>query len=165
MKKTLAAVAVAVAALIGLAGPAVADTGRQEIILFSGPGQEEATVIAIGPIFGVGTDVVLNEEFDDEAGTFVSEDELVFPQGSAFTTFSGTASFDLNPLTCVGQGGGNADFDITGGTGAYQGAAGNGSGTFRFLFVGQRTAEGCVESEDDPGFFFAHLSGTATVPD
>ena len=161
----LVAVAVAVGALVALAGAAVADTGHQELILFSGPGQEEATVIAIGPISGVGTDVVLNEEFDDEAGTFVSEDELVFPQGSAFTTFSGTATFDLDPVTCVGRGGGNADFDIDGGTGEYEGATGSGSGTFQFVFVGERTAEGCVEGEDDPGFFFARLSGTATVPD
>ena len=165
MKKALASLAVAVGVLVGLAGPALADTGRQELILFAGPGEEEPTVFAIGPISGTGTDVVLDEEFNEETGTFVSEDALEFPQGTAFTTFSGTAEFEMNPVTCVARGGGDAAFDITGGTGHYEGASGSGSGTFRFLSVGQRTDEGCVESEDDPGFFFARLSGTATVPD
>ncbi len=168
MKKTLVAAIVMGIALIGFPGGASAQTtGRQTFVLTQVGDQPEATVRAAGPIRGVGADIVVNEDFDDEAGTFVSEDILRFRDGDVFVTFAGQAVFEFDPRTCVGKFSGTATYDITGGTDRYLGASGSGSGTFRGVFVAGRNPDGtCSEDEEDEraSFFFATLRGTATVP-
>ncbi len=168
MRKTVVAAIVAGIALVGFPGGAAAQTtGRQTFTLSQIGDQPEATVYATGPIRGVGRDIVVNEEFDDEAGTFVSEDILRFPDGDVFVTFTGQAAFDFNPDTCVGKFSGTATYEITGGTGRYTGASGSGSGTFRGVFVAGRNPDGtCSEDEEDEtaSVFSARLRGTATIP-
>ncbi len=167
MRKILVAAFVMGVALMGFPGPASAQTGgRQTFVLTQIGDQPEATVYAAGPIRGVGRDIVLNEEFDDEAGTFVSEDVLRFPDGDVFVTFAGQADFEFDPRTCVGRFSGTATYQITGGTERYVGASGSGSGPFRGVFVAGRNPDGtCSEEEDDEvaNVFFATLGGTATV--
>lgn len=168
MKKTLVAAIVVGIALVGFAGPASAQTtGRQTFVLSQVGDQPEATVFAAGPIRGVGTDIVVNEEFDDEAGTFVSEDVLRFRGGDVFVTFTGEAVFEFDPVRCIGRLSGTATYEITGGTGRYTGASGSGSGTFRGTFVGGRNPDGtCSEEEEDEsaGVFYARLHGTTVLP-
>ena len=168
MKKALLGAVVVAIALVGFPGGAVAQTpGRQTFILSQVGDQPEATVYASGPIRGVGRDIVVNEEFDDEAGTFVSEDILRFRDGDVFVTFTGEAAFDFNPATCVGKFSGTATYEITGGTRRYTGASGSGSGTFRGVFVAGRNPDGsCSEDEDDElvSVFSATLRGSATLP-
>ena len=168
MKKTLVAVVVAGIALVGFpAGASAQTTGRQTFILSQVGDQPEATVYAAGPIRGVGRDIVVNEEFDDEAGTFVSEDILRFRDGDVFVTFVGQATLEFNPESCVGKFTGTATYEITGGTRRYRGASGSGSGTFRGVFVAGRNPDGsCSEDEADEliSVFSANLRGTATLP-
>ena len=167
VKKTMVAVIVAGVTLLGFPGTASAQTtGRQTFILSQVGDQPEATVYAAGPIRGVGRDIVVNEEFDDEAGTFVSEDVLRFRDGDVFVTFTGQAMFDFDPVRCIGKFSGTATYEITGGTRRYAGASGSGSGTFRGVFVAGRNPDGtCSEDEDDESVsvFFANLRGTTTL--
>ncbi len=167
MKRTLVAVVVAGIALVGFPGGALAQTtGRQTFILKQVGDQPEATVYAAGPIRGVGRDIVVNEEFDDEAGTFVSEDVLRFRDGDVFVTFTGQAEFEFDPESCIGKFSGTVTYQITGGTRRYTGASGSGSGTFRGLFVAARNPDGtCTEDEDEElvSIFSANLRGTTTL--
>ncbi len=168
MKKTLVAALVMGIVLVAFPGGASAQTtGRQTFVLIQVGDQPEATVYAAGPIRGTGRDIVVNEEFDDEAGTFVSEDVLRFRDGDVFVTFTGQAELDFNPDTCVGKFSGTVTYEITGGTGRYTGASGSGSGTFRGLFVAGRNPDGtCSEDEDKElvSIFSANLRGTTTLP-
>ncbi len=168
MKRTLVAFVVAGIALVGLPGEALAQaSGRQTFILKQIGDQPEATVYATGPIRGVGRDIVVREEFDDEAGTFVSEDVLRFRDGDVFVTFTGQAQLEFDPASCIGKFSGTATYEITGGTRRYAGASGSGSGTFRGLFVAGRNPDGtCSEDEDEElvSIFSANLRGTATLP-
>ncbi len=168
MRKTVVAAIVAGIALVGFPGGAAAQTtGRQTFTLSQIGDQPEATVYATGPIRGVGRDIVVNEEFDDEAGTFVSEDVLRFRDGDVFVTFTGQATLEFDPESCIGKFTGTATYEITGGTRRYTGASGSGSGTFRGVFVAGRNPDGtCSEDEDDElvSVFFAKLRGSATLP-
>ena len=168
MKKALVAAVVVGIALAGFPGTASAQvSGRQTFILSQVGDQPEATVYASGPIRGVGRDIVVRDEFDDEAGTFVSQDVLRFRDGDVFVTFRGEAGFDFDPESCIGRFSGTATYEITGGTRRYRGASGSGSGNFRGVFVAGRNPDGtCSEDEDDElvNVFSANLRGTATLP-
>jgi hypothetical protein len=153
MKRTLAAVGAVLGVVLGLAGPAGAITGDQEfVILFD---DEESTVIANGPISGVGEDI---EDAENQASTFV------FPEGDVFLTHPETdSSEDFNEIACVGTFESTGTYDITGGTDEYLGADGSGTYQVHGVFILDRTDEGCSE---EGGHFFAvvHASGTTTLP-
>lgn len=159
MKRLLAVLLGAVVAM-GVASPAGAQTsGNQRFIVFGGGSGDDVrfTVVAVGPITGVGT----FEETEDP-------DVIVFrfPQGTV-TLDSPTEdeSEEFDERSCTGSFTFTGPFTIVGGTGAFQGATGSGQVRGQGRFVGERTATGCSEDED-AGFFFlyATVTGTASLP-
>lgn len=168
LRQTLAGGVAVLLSLVGLSEPATATTARQTFLLTELPGEQGITVTAIGPIRGIGTDVVLSEEEDDETGAIVARDQFDFSQGSVFVTTHVSPEFEFDPRSCVGRGGGALTYEITGGTGAYEGATGSGTGTFRVISVGGRNPDGsCSPDQEDEvvHVFIVSLTGVATVPD
>ncbi len=165
MNRTVCAIVVAVAALMAGGGIASAESGPQTFVLFQGPGQEHFTVYAAGPISGVGTDLLLEEGIDPSTGRTQRKTETVFPEGSTFNTLTvleNRLSFD--PRTCVVRISGRSHLDITGGTGAYEGATGSGEVTFQAISIAERAPEGCSRTQART-YAVAYVTGTATVPD
>jgi len=163
MRKVLA-LAVLLASSVGLAEPASAAMGPQTFVLFQRTGQHDFTVIAKGPISGIGTDVLLSEGFDPSTGARQRMTETVFPQGSTYNTLTVTSNaIRFDPNRCVAQINGTSHLETTGGTGAYEGATGSGEVTFQAYVVNRRTATGCSQ-EVVSSFSLARVSGTATVP-
>jgi len=168
LRQTLVGSVAVLLSLFGLSEPAAAATARQTFLLTELAGEQGITVTAIGPIRGVGTDVVLSEEEDDETGAIVARDRFDFPQGSVFVTTYVTPEFEFDPRSCVGRGGGRLTYQITGGTGVYEGTTGSGTGTFRVVSVGGRNPDGsCSPDPEDEvvHLFIVTLTGVATVPD
>lgn len=155
---------------IGLGGMADARATRQTFVLSQKLGDEEVRVVAGGPIHGVGVDVVLAEDRDEATGVITSEDRFQFRGDNAvFVSFQVvlTSEFTVDPRTCVGRETGTLTWHITGGTGRYSGARGDGTGAFRVTAVEGRNPDGScsMEREDERAYvFMAHLSGVATVP-
>ncbi len=152
MRKMALGLSLALGALLGLSAPAGAVTGSQRFFIF---GQDEGgTVVATGPISGVGTDI----ERPDETGTFV------FPQGTVNIDHPQTGGLeDFNEVTCIGRFTFSGTYDITSGSGAYAQANGEGTYTGRGIFIGRRTAQGCAE-EGGTVYFFVDAEGTTTLP-
>lgn len=95
-----------------------------------------STFVGIGPISGEGVDHTLTSS-DSEDGTFTETARTDFKDGSVYMSIQGTsASFNFNEKTCVGRFTGKGNFQVTGGTGAYDGATGSGTFTYRGSFTG-----------------------------
>jgi hypothetical protein len=154
MKRFPAGMAVSGAAILMLAAPAGALTGEQTFVVF-GAG-DDATVVATGPISGVGQDF---ESQTEEESTFV------FPNGSVVADHPSTSEeFDFNPVTCLGTAQFAGTYSLRDGTGAYTGASGTGTYSGRAVFLAERTATGCSETETVFDFFFVRATGTTTLP-
>jgi hypothetical protein len=158
MKKVLLTVASGMALLIGMAAPAAAaTTGAQRFtIVFVGEG-DQGTVVASGPVAGVGSEVQISG--DDVTGT----DVATFRNGTVNilhtdTDFDGT----FNDRTCIGRFSGSGDYTFVSGTGAYAGVSGSGTYTYRGTFFGHPTATGC--SEDGLVVNTVRATGTTTLP-
>ena len=154
MRRLIAGVALGVGALFGLSSPAWPVTGPQSFILYGGF-DEEGTIVASGPISGVGRNIPTGEETETD----------IFPNGSIdlrHPETGGSESFD--PRTCLGTATFNGTYSIESGTGAYAGATGSGTYQGQAFFLAERTAEGCSEEETAFSFFFVRASGTTTLP-
>jgi len=159
----------AVAALIGgvaiSASPAYAGASSRAnekftiLTVGAGPG----TVVAIGPISGVGTSVD-NRRLLPPGTPF--QGTFSFPQGDVFTTVSpaGPPMVNFNPTTCVTTIIAPDTFVITGGTMAYAEASGTGVATAYVTLVGGRSADGsCLGPDSRPIFQLTVTRATATV--
>jgi hypothetical protein len=158
MRKIVCAVLAGALALVMLAGPAAARsaTNQRFKIVFVNT-EEEATMVAVGPISGVGKIFFVSSE-DRPDGSFVETYRAELPSGGfIFTVFGAPESFDLNPRTCVLRLVNSGTFTISEGTGAYSGVSGQGTFTFRLTQISQRTSEGCEEE----GFFVGVGSSVA----
>lgn len=155
MRKLMAGLGVALGAWLVVAGPAMAATSGDQTFTIVGE-DNTGTVVASGPITGVGTDV----ETSDTTDTFV------FDAGSITISHidnpGGTQSF--NPTTCIGRGTFTGNYTITSGTGAYANATGSGTYSGRFFFVGDRDETGQCAEEGGFSFFTVRVSGTTTLP-
>jgi hypothetical protein len=104
--------------------------GVQRFLFLSTDPTEEGTpgtVIANGPIHARGTDTTISD----------TEDLLTFPTGTVSITHEATTSADsFDPVTCVFRFNERGTYKITGGTGAYAGASGQGAYQVRALGVG-----------------------------
>lgn len=144
--------------------PAAAATGPQRFVTYQRPGQQHMTVVAQGPISGVGTDILTSQTFDPQTGTLRRTTETIFPQGTTFNTLTvGRSTNTFDPVSCVGRSVGTSHLDITGGTGAFTGASGSGEVVFEAILVHQRTAQGC-SPEPQRSYLVARVTGSATVP-
>jgi hypothetical protein len=163
MRRRVIAALVAVVALFGWSGAALAQTGPQSFVLYQGPDDENFSVYASGPISGVGIDYLLDEGVDP-SGRTQRMTETVFPGGSTFNTLTVQEnSLAFDPRTCVARITGRSHLDITGGSGAYEGVAGTGEVTFQAISVAERTPTGCSRT-DTRTYAVAYITGTASLP-
>lgn len=157
-----------VMALAVLAGPgsALAQRGGSQRFLLVGVDERDPTVTASGVIDARGRDVPGRETFEDgPGGTFsfrFTRDRFVFPNGTLFVNGSGTGRERIDEDTCAGSVSGRGRWTVTGGTGAYQGARGSGTFTFRVNFVSPRGPKGC-ERRGGTSRFVADFTGSLSL--
>lgn len=165
MRKTAITVLVAVVTLAPLASPAGAggrDNQRFKIVFIgdSVNTQDEAKVVASGPIMGAGTAFIVGSTIEPD-GNFVDAYRVEFPSGSFVTTVAGANdSFSLDPRSCLLRLTARGTFEISEGTGAYEGVAGQGTFSFRLVQVLDRGPDGC--SEEGRGAGVASLVGNVS---
>ncbi len=108
---------------------------------------EPVLAIAAGPIAGVGTETQTEQEVGDQQ---ISYAVLHLPRGdvnlTAFETFTWTPDY----RACLAHGTGSGTFTITGGTGAYTAATGQGTFTDRGLLIGARDSQGQCQGPTSP---------------
>ncbi len=163
VKKTMRAIVsvlIAGMATVSLAGPAPAASGTQRFTVLLG--EEVEPVIASGPVRGVGTLVTDSHQFNPEDGSVLVVTRFVFEEGTLFVTFRGQAQLE-SVARCVTRTAIDGTFEITGGTGRYEGATGGGTFTDRGTLVLRRGAEGC--SEDGVFRAVIRATGAITFPD
>lgn len=162
-----AGIAAAMALAAAVAAPASASPApaRSQTFIVYGAGTSfdtPSTIIAIGPVSGVGREEIVDDRSGEDTQDFTTR--WIFPTGSVTLEVRGTTTTTFDPTSCAGVVTGTIEWTITGGTGAYAGATGGGSGTLVNRFVTQREPGGC--SHDDAVFtvFVGRLSGEAAVP-
>ena len=157
--------AAAVAAAIGGTGTAwaLSQSANQRFVLHSAGSTFDLQnqVVASGPISGVGYERLLDDRSDKDHQDFTTE--YVFPQGTVTAEVRGNETTNFNALSCAATIKGSVHWTITGGTEAYAGASGSGSGSFVNRFVLERGPDGCQEDAPVVSVFSARLAGTASV--
>lgn len=166
--KVVTAAVLASFVVLGLQETASAESGTQRFhMTYSGPftfaDPPDRRVTAAGPIQGKGYQEFISEVPAPEPNTFVGTAELVFPEGSVFVTLTSTGEFRFNEHACRGFNTGWGVWTITGGTGAYAGATGEGTYEGRNTLSAERTPDGCP-AEPDRLVSNLKLEGTSTVP-
>lgn len=160
VKRVAAVFTAAVFAVLLTGGTAWAQEPQNFTVL--GINDNPATVIANGEINGRGVEEEIEEAFDEETGEFTLDTSFVFEDGTVFLTVEGTADITVDPVSCVGRFTASGTYDITSGSGDFEGATGDGTVTARSIFIAGRNADGsCSEDEADEQFSFltAQLRG------
>ena len=156
-------IAIAAGVLSLLAAPATsgaADSNAQRWLVLTRPGTP-TEVVATGTVTARGT--VQDFLTLNPGGTFDNIAVQHFPDGDLFYHAQGTWTIALNPLTCIGEVDVTGPFVITGGTGAYEGATGEGVALIDLRLFFEKTDTGC-------GFIptriygLAHAEGTLDLP-
>ena len=167
--KAVTATLMASLVLIGFQHAASAETGTQRFhVIYAGPLEPNipptATVIAHGVINGKGYEQPLSQRPGPEPNTIEATNAFVFPEGTLFFTFTASVESRFNARTCRGFNRFTGTWTITGGTGAYADATGEGTFRGHSIPSGQRTADGC---SPQPDWVVSNLHGvgTVTVPD
>ena len=153
MKKIFMTTMAAGVVFLGLTTPAVAETsGTQRFLLiFRGP-DVAPMAVATGPIRGVGTYDPVGDRLELPGGTVSLRSQM--------TTNEFNPDFDTCTAT-VNQGG---TWEIVAGTGAFEGASGQGTArTLTGRVVGVRSPEGCSFGPGAVGVVVLRLEGTASV--
>lgn len=143
-RRMLSGAAILVVALVGLAQPASAQISGpfSGVLLFRGtPGVVPGTGFFSGAFNAICTESATVTQ--GPGGTFEAIDRFDCPQGTIFNRISGTADFQLDPVSCVARVPQSGTFDITGGTGQFAGASGGGTFTGRAYVVFVRGPAGC----------------------
>jgi hypothetical protein len=159
MKKLLVTMVSGVALLVGMAAPAAAATTGAQTFTFVYIGNgDTATVAGAGPIQGSGGSVVLT---DDGQGNGI--DKVTFKKGTFFVDHQDTSTTrSFNEKTCIARFSGTGTYTLSGDTGAYAGATGSGTYSYRGTFFGTRTATGC--SDNGTVITVVKATGTTTLP-
>ena len=162
----------AIATLIGaatFAAPADATAGAQSWVM-NGPtvhGTDHTVrIAAAGPIRGAG---VLTQEFEETESGDVVHAVWHLPHGTVTADAAEDFGVDFDPISCRGTATASGIWVITGGTGAYAGATGDGTFTGSGRIIGARDDGGrCLgpESGVDPKVAIVTLrgSGVAELP-
>ncbi len=163
MTRTLLAAVTSGLVLLSLAGTAsAATTGPQTFFVYAaGPPDTARTVVASGPITGVGS-VVLGQDVAGPGGTRIANTTWVFRDGSLFVTLTYTFQSSFDSRSCVAASHLRGTWRITGGTGRYAGATGSGtfSGPNNAYYT--PTASGCSSNQYLQVTMFSYR-GTVTV--
>lgn len=156
--------AVFAAALMGVlltGGTAWAQaSGRQAFTLVGV--NAPATVIATGVITARGVEEEISFELDPETGAFTAVTSFKFARGTVFLTIEGTSSFTLNERSCVVRVNQSGTYEITGGSGDFEGATGDGTANSGIRIIAGRNADlSCSQDPADEVFrlFVANLRG------
>jgi len=162
MRKFILGVLMSALMLGVLAAPATANTVATQRFTLILVGPTSGTVIATGPITGIGTST---ETEGQSADTFT----FTFSQGVVNVDLIGTFELNFNPRACIAKPTESGTFTITGGSGTYKGVTGGGTFSGRGTFVGARDAQGQCPGPDSgtpPAFsiFILRAVGTANVP-
>ena len=97
------------------------------LLLSTDPTETDATVLGFGPIHAKGIDHVVSD----------TEDVFEFPDGTVSVTHTPKKSNDsFDPATCLATFWERGSYQITGGTGDYEGASGHGHYRVSVLAVG-----------------------------
>ena len=160
MKRAALSLLLAVVVLIGLPAPAWAQQGNQRFIATSTiPGGNTGTVVATGPITGVGTFVL-----PEGQGPGPLPAQFIFDDGTLFVTIvPNPPAIDFNPQTCVVLIRTSGTFQVTGGTGRFSGATGSGTFAGRAFVLLARGPQGECNPEDEPQFFFGIVDNIGHV--
>lgn len=152
-----ATVALAVAGT-GWAAWAASDSGHQRFFLHGEGASFDLLnqVVASGPISGVGQEQVVEDHSEEGHQNFTAE--WAFPKGTISVEIQGTETTDFNPVSCAGAIKGHLHWTITGGSDAYAGASGSGSGTYVERFVVDRGPDGCLTDQAVSNVFTGRLS-------
>jgi hypothetical protein len=148
VKRTLAAAAGVALAVAGIPGSALADDTSQQrltVVVVQDISQPQPTfsrVVARGVIDAVGTDV-FRPSPEGDANSYST---YVFRRGTLAITTS-PDRFDVvpDPVSCISRFTASGHWTVTGGTGAYRGAAGSGRLTATGVLRAQRTPQGCAQ--------------------
>jgi hypothetical protein len=162
-------IAIAACVLSLLAAPATsgaADSNTQRWLVLTRPGTpagEPSTteVVATGTVTARGTVtdfLTLNPDF-----TFDNIAIQHFPDGELFYHGQGTWTPTVNFQTCIGEVDVVGPFVITGGTGAYAGATGEGTALISLRIFFTKTDTGCLLIPTRT-YGVAHAEGTLDLP-
>jgi len=164
IRKRLASVAIVGGlALAGSPGYAAADAAVNQQFTIVTVGSAPGTVIARGPITGVGSDT--NNRAQLPPGS-PFQSTFRFRQGDLFTTVSaaGRPQVDFNPTTCVATVVARDVFEVTGGTATLARATGGGTATAHVTLIGGRGNDGnCLGPDSPPVFQFTVTQASGTV--
>ena len=161
VRKLVSFAAICGLALVGAPGKAMAATADHHFRIVK-LGANPGTVIAQGPFYGVGTETNTRHQV---------------PLGSPFTvTFSfnhgelyldaipARPQIDAAPVSCVTRVTLQVQNVVTGGTGAYAGATGTGSGTSNITQIRGRAPDGsCLPLSSPPLFELANVRAVETL--
>lgn len=128
---------VAALAVTAFPGAALAQTGNQRFVsVTAGHPGGARTVVAAGVINGVGTEVI------ESNPPGIVTLRWIFPDGTLFVTGSYTFDVHVDPRTCLRTVALAGTWEITGGTGRFEGATGSGTFSGSNRILGTRAADG-----------------------
>lgn len=156
MKKTAGFLLVAAVIVFSVPGSALAETGRQTFIATSRvPGGTSGTIVASGPIRGVG-------EFLLPQGQ--GPGQFIFPNGTVFVVINANPPvIDVNEQSCLVHITTSGTFSVTGGTGQFAGASGSGTFAGRAIVRLARDAQGECDFGAAPLLFFGIVRNVGDV--
>ncbi len=154
LKGLLAGATMTGTVLVGHVTPAEAITGAQSLTVVGI--NDRQTVVATGPVAGVGSVTPIDAE----------SDLLSFANGTLRLDHPQTGGdFHLNPLTCVATATFSGTYTLGQGTGAYAGVSGAGTYSGRGVFRFGHSADGsCSEENELVRFFTARNTGSTSLP-
>ena len=143
LRKALIGGLMSVSLFFSVAGTGWAEPNNHRFTVVSHDGTTRS--VASGTINAVGTASFQSDvQFPVAGQSFSGTSTQTYPEGSLNFTFQGVFdSVSFNPAACIVIDTATGTFQVTGGSGAYQGASGSGSFSETDIVVLQRTAEGC----------------------
>ena len=161
IRRLLTAALIAGSALAGAPGEALAATETHQFRIVK-IGADPGTVIAQGPIYGVGTETNTRHQVPLGSPFQVT---FSFAHGDLYLNAIPTPpQIDTDPVSCVTRVTLQVRNVVTGGTGTYAGATGTGSGTSSITQIRGRAPDGsCLPLSAPPIFEIANVQATETL--
>ncbi len=159
MKRLAALVLVAIAVLLVAQDPAwSAQRAERFVLKTTDPTANTGTVIAAGPITGVGMFVLDGQGPEPVAGRFS------LPRGTVFVMVApNPSSTNFDPGACLLRLTTSGTVTISGGTGAFSGTSGRGRSAGRAIVRFARDARGQCQLQEKPVYFIGVVEITANV--